>query len=1016
MHSNSYGSDTEGAYTFSDFRVDGTLRTFEDMLILFAAGNDGANINSVGSAGVAKNVLTVGALAHGNSPFETNFSNRGPTDDGRIKPDIMATGSRIESARGNETNSTEITPPSTASLSGTSMATPITAGAAAMMRQYYTDGFYPTGVANPADSHIPTGPLMKATLINGAGIDGGHFDKDIGWGRVFLSNSIMFDDSDKQLRVWEMVNANGLKTGENTEIKLGVKADQPLTITLAWYDVPAAFGASKTLVNDIDLEVKFNGQTYKGNVFSDIAVSDTGGQRDSINTVEQVRIPNPVEGIYTITVTGTNVPGDETINSFRQGFGLVATGSFDNINSNPEELTEISSLNSTILGDNGVLLEWGGGDNADYYEIYRVEGSCANADFKKLRFIGQSDNSNYTDFRTTSGVQYAYKIRAGQFRGLGNLSSSCVDITSTQACDFLPSFSQRLVQITDNVSDICRTELQWSQGSSNCPSSPNIKYNIYRSTDRDFLPSSESLLATVTSTSYNDIRAPSEAAYYIVRAEDNSLNGTGPNGGTETTGTLKLRSQAVGNGFTSGPLLEDVDNVSIMNLSFPWQVVSNKAADGILSYKTGAASGNYPHDECSSMVSNTISLPSDEPNPSISYKALYDLEENWDGVVVEISVDNGVTWVDLPPDGGYPGDFSETTANPVNACGYASTQGAFSGSNNDMFETFSHDLSAFTGSDVKIRWRLSTDPGVEMEGFYLDSIQYPNIQTPNACTVNTAPDRPQAGLYYDRGRNGHGFVIEPFGTINGDDLYFTVFYTYKADGTPEWYTSLSKLENNVLNLAMDDNTLLRVIHDFNVDATGAGNPNTIDTSIGTNILKIDFNNDNALGSDACNDGVTGRGEDLAVASWQLGSQQGDWCIEPLIAQDAYPIPDFGGIWWTGVDDDGWGFSLSFTGDSIVVAMYYFDASGQARWALGQQSGFQVGQEITINMDEFNGYARTATPTELASSNAGSMTLTLNSNTGDGNDGTMSVNVTYQGSEGGTWSRTSVPVTIFTEPH
>ena len=119
------------------------------MLILFAAGNNDGNLNTIGSPGNAKNVVTVGALAHGNSPFEANFSNRGPTDDGRMKPDIMATGANIESAAGNESNSTTITLPSRATLGGTSMSTPITAGSSALMRQYYTDGFYPTGCCKP---------------------------------------------------------------------------------------------------------------------------------------------------------------------------------------------------------------------------------------------------------------------------------------------------------------------------------------------------------------------------------------------------------------------------------------------------------------------------------------------------------------------------------------------------------------------------------------------------------------------------------------------------------------------------------------------------------------------------------------------------------------------------------------------------------------------------------------------------------------------------------------------------
>jgi fibronectin type 3 domain-containing protein len=999
IHSNSYGSDGDGTYIISDAFADKSLRDLEDIIILFAAGNDGdMGENTIGSAGNAKNVLTVGALVHGNSRFRQLFSSQGPTDDGRIKPDIMATGSHIDSALGDMDNSASISPPTRTINSGTSMATPITAGSTALLRQYYTEGFYPTGVANIDDEHIPTGPLMKATLINGAGVDGGHFDKEVGWGRVFLDNSIMFDDSEKQLRAWELINQTGMKTGESITFKLGVKAGQSLAITLAWYDVPAQSSSGKTLINDLDLTVEINGQTYLGNVFSSTATSGTGGTRDSINTVEQVRLPNPEEGIYTITVKATHIPGDETPNSFKQGFGLVATGNFDNIDTIPGNLTSVTNLSASSLGDNGIELAWEGGDNADFYEVYRVEGSCSTADFKQARFVGNTETQTYTDFRTIGGTQYAYKIRAAQYKKLGGLSNTCIEKVSEQACDLQLSFDQSSVIVTDNIGDSCHNKLQWSSATSSCPNTSDINYNIYRSEDPNFTPSIDNLLTTVNSTSYDDIRAPDVAAYYIVRAEDTNTNGQGPNGGIETSGTIKVRSQAIGTGSTSSAVFEDVDNVSIMNLSFPWQVVSNRSADGNLSYKTGEGGSNYPSDQCASITTNTISLTSDVSNPSIEYKALYNLEENWDGVVVEISTDDGTTWSDLPPDGGYPSDFSLTTNTPVNACGYLPTHGAFSGSNNSTFESFSHDLNPFIGEDVKIRWRLSTDPNTEFEGFYIDSIQYPNIETPNVCSVNTTPDAPPPGLYYDPTHSGHGFVIEPFGDTG---IYFTVFYTYRDDGTAEWFTSIPTLENNVLNGEM-----FKVTYDYSIDPS-ASNPTSLDTSESRN-LNMEFTQ-SALSNASCPEASTG------VATWDVGTQSGSWCIQPLLGDG--PNPDFGGTWWTGTDDSGWGVSLSFTQDARIVAtMYYFDANGNPRWVQGVQGDYQLGEDLIINMNEVLGYGRDTTPISPVLTAAGTLTINLSSNQGLDTDGTITTDVTYQGTEGGTWTRNNVPFKIFTQPH
>jgi hypothetical protein len=285
---------------------------------------------------------------------------------------------------------------------------------------------------------------------------------------------------------------------------------------------------------------------------------------------------------------------------------------------------------------------------------------------------------------------------------------------------------------------------------------------------------------------------------------------------------------------------------------------------------------------------------------------------------------------------------------------------------------------------------------------------------PKNSVSNTIP----AGMYFDQAKNGHGFVIEPIGN---DDLYFTVFYTYKDDGTPEWYTSLSTLENKILNVDLNtsDNNggLVRFIHDFTIDPTGAGNPNIVDTSIGTSSLKIDFNNSATTTSSACNDG-TSRGSNQAVANWSIGAQSGEWCIEPIanVIGNA-PSDDFGAQWWAGIDDDGWGISLTFAGESastVVVTLYYFDATGSPRWAQGVQTNFSVGSEITFDMLEFTGFARDAIPTAVTTVSAGSLSITINSKGGTLDDGRLTLDVNYQGTEGGDWSRSNLPITLITK--
>ncbi len=169
--------------------------------------------------------------------------------DGRIKPTITAPGSSIISADSDGIKSSSNS--GTITMSGTSMATPTAAGAAALIRQYYTDGFYPYGEADAANAFTPSAALVKATLINSAQQHDqetsltGRFPPPVkGWGRIDLANPLAFAGDSKDLVVRD--GSAELTTAANWSETFYVTGGQPVKVTLVWTDYPGTVGSKQS--------------------------------------------------------------------------------------------------------------------------------------------------------------------------------------------------------------------------------------------------------------------------------------------------------------------------------------------------------------------------------------------------------------------------------------------------------------------------------------------------------------------------------------------------------------------------------------------------------------------------------------------------------------------------------------------------------------------------------------------------------------------------------------------------
>ncbi|TVQ74887.1 MAG: hypothetical protein EA380_11980 [Phycisphaeraceae bacterium] len=318
VHSNSWGDDNTKQYSGLSRAVDAFMHEHEEHLVVIASVNGG----QIAAPDNAKNSLTVSAASLPPNQESVCFGGRFFTQDGRIKPDVVAPGCGIRSAFGG--SSCGDSP-----LSGTSMATPAVSGMAALVRQYFMEGWYPSGMPTPTDGFVPSGALLKAVLVNSAqdmaGEPGYPNDRE-GWGRVVVADSLPLGDESRRLIVQDVRNDVGLVTGSVIAHPIQVLNDaEPLKITLAWTDPPASPGAMTALVNDLDLEVIApNGDVYFGNVFGS-GWSITGGEPDRLNNLEQVHIQMPEPGVWMIRIIGANVKQG------LQGYALATTGAVSSL-------------------------------------------------------------------------------------------------------------------------------------------------------------------------------------------------------------------------------------------------------------------------------------------------------------------------------------------------------------------------------------------------------------------------------------------------------------------------------------------------------------------------------------------------------------------------------------------------------------------------------------------------------------------------------------------------------------
>lgn len=546
--SNSWGTDGPGSYDTDAMQFDELVRDADPgtpgdqpYILEFSAGNAGPGSQTMDSPASAKNVIATGAsenvatdlaLSYGlyadGQDTMADFSSRGPCEDGRIKPDLVAPGSWIASlASSAAPNLSAIAWQPIDNyyvyMGGTSMSGPHAAGAAAIFVQYYKS-LHTNAIPSPA--------LVKAALINSASeldeSNGGpgpipNFDE--GWGRIALTN-IIFANPNAAPRIYQYLDQTVLLTNSQvySQHTFVQSSGQPLKITLAYTDVPGFAGAIPALVNDLNLEVVApDGTIYRGNQFTAGESIANATASDNLNNVEGVLISQPLTGDYTIRVRATNVVEDARLDTSAvdQDFALVVSG---DLSRQGVGVLQLDRAEYTAPGVMQIEVFDAGRATSSTVSVVVQSGTEPAGETCTLHNSG-----NYGYFTNSiatlvgpASVDGKLEIHNGDF-----INAYYIDSTgTTREADAMAQLIPPVLSGVTAVNDLGIMAIQWQSGT---PASSIVRY----STNLTFSQSvTNNSLVTSHSIKLSRLVAGRTYFYYVVSTDTAGNTATNNNGGS----------------------------------------------------------------------------------------------------------------------------------------------------------------------------------------------------------------------------------------------------------------------------------------------------------------------------------------------------------------------------------------------------------------------------------------------------------------------------------------------------
>jgi hypothetical protein len=745
ISNNSWGG-TGPSYTALAREFDGLVRDAngdpsdgdQPMVVVASSGNSGPQPLTIGAPSLAKNVIAVGGTESyrpegtdgcGGGPTDADdpaiirrSSSRGPTTDGRIKPDLVAPGSHILSTVSQSGSYTGLGlcdtfyPPGQrlySWTSGTSQSAAHVSGAAVLMMEDYRRQFG----AMPSPAMVKAGLVATARDLgnpipsSGAPISSRPSGTQ-GWGRVDLGNLVGH-------RLRAAFDQDDLFTSAGQEAIHGpflvADPNRPVSVVLAWTDAPGSPAAS-SWVNDLDLEVTTSGAAYLGNVLED-GFSVPGGVPDGRNNLEAIFLEPGAASTLTARVMAVSLPGDgvpSAAGATDQDYALYIDNviapapagriSLDRTDYACSDTVFALVTDRSLSGGARVHVEAASSSEPTPEILELFEDPPGTGIFRGTIPLGAGSPGSDGVVQVSDGDTLTVTYTDND---MGDGTAGQVAATATTHCSPLVITGVQVESIGEETAVVTWT--------TNRPADSVV-------TGSPGIDARDPSLVTVHRVILRELTPCAAHAYRVSSTDAGGATAEAP-----ATGSITFNTTA---GLPFPLFHNDFEGFGApwphSGTGDEWELGApiggpGSAASGTRAWGTDL-DGPYEEDADITLRMPPVNLHHLR-DATLFFRHSHDIPlalspgDPQDGAWVEGSIDAGVTWLALAPAGGYP-----AAAGPGNPHLQASS-GVFAGSNGWAEARF--DLSPLLGGEILIRFRLWRDPDSATPpgaGWFIDDV------------------------------------------------------------------------------------------------------------------------------------------------------------------------------------------------------------------------------------------------------------------------------------------------------